>query len=67
MRREPRLFGRWLTVRVIARGLRDGALSSESALRTIGRTHPHRDAAWRLAVLEDAQARLARHGQGKRR
>lgn len=58
--REPRLFGRWFTVSIIAWGLRRGALTPESALRTIARTHPHRDSAWRLAALEDAQARNQR-------
>lgn len=49
---------RWLSVRVIAFGLRHG-LDEAEAMRALGQAYrcSHCGPAWRLAVLEDAQMR----------
>lgn len=48
--------GRWLAVRVAAWGLRAG-LCAEHMMEALVKAYPHQDGAWRLAVIEEAEAR----------
>jgi hypothetical protein len=48
-------MGRRIDVRVMAFALRRGLTPAE-VLTAAGKAFPHRDSAWRLALLEDAQA-----------
>ena len=49
-------MGRWIAVRVAALGLRRGVSIAE-VMRALVKSYPHRDGAWRLALLEEAEAR----------
>lgn len=50
------MMGRRLTVWLAALFLRHG-LEPAQLLDALSKSHRHRDSAWRMAVLEDAQAR----------
>lgn len=52
-------MGRWLAVRIAAWGLR-GGISTEEIMAAMVKAYPRQSGAWRLAVLEDAQARNQR-------
>ena len=52
-------FGRWLTLIVAAWALRR-EVPAEELLTALGKSHPRRDNAWRLAVINDAIARNER-------
>ena len=49
-------MGRWLVVRIVARGLR-GGICDERMQELMARRFPHRDAEWRAAVLNAARIR----------
>jgi hypothetical protein len=52
-------MGRWLTVRVVAWGLR-GGISAEEIERRMRNRFKHRDVAWRWDVIGEARARNVR-------
>lgn len=45
-----------LIVRIVAFAMRRG-VTAEDAMEALSKSHPHRDGAWRLDVIEQAEAR----------
>lgn len=52
-------MGRWLTVRVVAWGLR-GGICDDHMVQLLRKRFPHRDNDWRWKVISEAKARSLR-------
>lgn len=51
------MTGRWASVRILAWAMRRGFMTPAEALEVTAKAFPHRDAAWRLALVNEAVER----------